>query len=118
MPATAVPSDEPRLEMQRDKPEISPCCSSGNADCTTLTDGVSITPTPRPMSKSPGANAPALGEPFTRVSRTTTPAIVVMKPAVTSVRCAYFLASRSAASDDTKMPPVAAVKITPVWMAL
>ena len=30
-----------------------------------LTDGVSITPTPSPMSSSPGANAHALGEPFT-----------------------------------------------------
>jgi hypothetical protein len=118
VPATAVPSDEPRLEMQRDRPEISPCCSSGNADCTTLTEGVSITPTPRPMSKSPGANAQGLGRLPASASRTTTPAIVVMKPAMISVRCAYLLASRSAASDDSKMPPVAAVKITPVWMAL
>ena len=118
MPAIAVPSDEPRLEMQRDRPEISPCCSSGNADCTTLTDGVSMTPTPSPRSSSPGANAQALGEPLTRASRTTIPTIVATKPAMMSVRCAYFLASRSAASDDTRMPPVAAVKITPVWMAL
>ena len=53
----------------------------GEADCTTFTDGVSITPTPRPMRRSPGANAQTLGEPFTRASRTTTPAIVVTKPA-------------------------------------
>src|SRR6476659_9962449 len=51
VPATAVPRDEPRLEMQRDKPEISPCWFSANADCTTLTDGVSMTPTPRPRSR-------------------------------------------------------------------
>src|SRR5690606_34181464 len=28
VPATAVPRDEPRLDTQRDRPEISPCCSS------------------------------------------------------------------------------------------
>ena len=64
VPATAVPSDEPRLETQRDSPEISPCWFSGNADCTMFTEGVSIAPTPRPMSSSPGANAHALGELF------------------------------------------------------
>src|SRR4029453_15572523 len=47
VPAMAVPSDEPRLDTLRDNPEISPCCSSGKADCTTLTDGLSITPRPR-----------------------------------------------------------------------
>ena len=46
------------------------------------------------------------------------PAIVVTKPAMISVRCARRRASRSAASDDARIPPVAAVKITPVWMAL
>ena len=39
VPAIAVPSEEPRLETLRDSPEISPCCSSGKADCTTLTEG-------------------------------------------------------------------------------
>lgn len=70
------------------------------------------------MSRSPGANAQALGDPFTMASRTPIPAIEATKPAMISVRCEYFLARRSAASDDTKMPPVAAVKITPVSMAL
>ena len=46
------------------------------------------------------------------------PTIVTTKPATISVRCAYRLASRSAASDETRMPTVAAVKITPVWIAL
>jgi hypothetical protein len=32
-----------RLEMRRVRPEISPYCSSGKLDWTTLTDGVSIT---------------------------------------------------------------------------
>src|SRR5512132_166755 len=118
VPATAAPREEPRLETERDKPEISPWSSSGKADCTTLTEGVSITPTPRPINRSPGANAQALEEPFTTASRTPIPAIAVTKPTKMSVRCAYFLANRSAASDDAKMPAVAAVKITPVWMAL
>jgi hypothetical protein len=38
------------LEMLRDRPEISPCSSSGKLDWTTFTEGVSIAPTPRPMS--------------------------------------------------------------------
>ena len=54
VPAMAVPREEPRLETLRDKPEISPCCASGKADCTTLTDGVSIVPVPRPINRSPG----------------------------------------------------------------
>src|SRR3954452_2738814 len=110
VPATAAPRDEPRLETERDKPEISPCSSSGKADCTTLTDGVSIAPTPRPISKSPGANAHGLGEPFTIASRTPMPAIVATEPAMMRERCWYRLASRSAASDEAKMPAVAAVK--------
>ena len=43
-PAIAVPSDDPRFEILRDKPEISPWSFSGNADCTTLTEAVSMTP--------------------------------------------------------------------------
>ena len=31
VPAIAVPNEEPRLEMLRDSPEISPCFSSGKA---------------------------------------------------------------------------------------
>ena len=58
MPAIAVPNDEPRLEMLRERPEISPCSASGKLDCTTFTDGVSIAPRPRPISSSPGTNAP------------------------------------------------------------
>ena len=61
--------------------------------------------------------ANALGEPFTSASNTTMPMMVMTNPAAISVRCAYFLASRSAASDVTRMPAVAAVKITPVSIA-
>ena len=45
------------------------------------------------------------------------PAMVTRKPAMIRVRCACRLANRSAASDEARMPTVAAVKITPVWMA-
>ncbi len=41
-----------------------------------------------------------------------------MKPATISVRCAYLFASRCAAKDETRMPTVAAVKTTPVPIAL
>jgi len=118
VPAIAVPSDDPRFDTLRDSPLISPWRFSGNADCTTLTDGVSMTPTPSPMSSSPGAKANTLGDPATSASSTAMPAVVTTKPAMMSVRCSYFLASRSAASDETRMPAVAAVKIAPVSMAL
>ncbi len=45
------------------------------------------------------------------------PAIVTTKPARMSVRCARRFAKRSAASEDSSRPTVAAVKITPVWIA-
>src|SRR5579884_2906735 len=47
-PTIAVPSDDPRLDTLRERPEISPCSLSGKLDCTTFTEAVSITPTPRP----------------------------------------------------------------------
>ena len=46
------------------------------------------------------------------------PTMVITKPAMMSVRCWYRLTRRPAASEDSKMPTVAAVKITPVWIAL
>jgi hypothetical protein len=82
-----------------------------------LTDGVSIKPSPNPISSSPGAKAQTLGEPITMASRTPMPAIVTRNPAMMRVRCARRLARRSAASDDASKPTVAAVKITPVWIA-
>ncbi len=119
VPATAVPSDEPRFDTQRDSPEISLCWSSGKADWTTFTDGVSMTPSPNPMSRSPGANAHSSGECFTISSRKTTPSDRGHETRDRiSVRCWKRLARAPAASDDTRMPTVAAVKITPVLMAL
>jgi hypothetical protein len=118
VPAIAVPKLEPRLDTLRDSPEISPCSLSGKLDCTTLTEGVSITPRPRPIRSSPGANDQAVAEPLTINSKTAMPAIVRTNPARIRVRCERRLASRSAASEETRRPSVAAVKITPVWMAL
>ncbi len=82
-----------------------------------FTDGVSINPTPIPISSSPGENAHALGDPATIASRTPIPAAVTTNPAMTRVRCGRRLASRSAASDEPSTPTVVAVKMTPVWMA-
>ena len=74
VPATAVPSVEPRFETARERPEISPCLSSCQLDCTRFTDGVNIRPHPKPIRNSPGANAHGLGLPATTASRTTIPA--------------------------------------------
>jgi hypothetical protein len=54
----------------------------------------------------------------TRASRSPIPAIVTTKPAMIRVFCGRRLASRSAASDETRTPTVAAVKMTPVSIAL
>src|SRR5689334_10470101 len=61
VPAIAVPIDDPRLDALRDRPEISPWRFSGKADCTTLTEGVSMTPTPRPIRNTPGLFLIGLG---------------------------------------------------------
>ena len=84
-----------------------------------LTDGVSMAPRPSPIRSRPGAKAQALGVlmPVTRASRTPMPAMVTTNPARIRVRCACRLARRSAASEDASRPTVAAVKMTPVWMA-
>ena len=58
VPAIAVPSDEPRFDTLRDRPEISPCCSSPKLDCTTLTDGVSISADAEPDEQEPGRERP------------------------------------------------------------
>ncbi len=46
------------------------------------------------------------------------PTMVVAKPDRMSDRCLKRLARRPATSEDSRIPTVAAVKITPVWMAL
>ena len=118
VPAIAAPREEPRFDTLRESPEISPCLSSPKLDWTTFTEGVSIPPSPKPISSSPGTKANLLWVPVTRKSRTPTPAMVTRKPTRMRVRWGNFLASLSAASDETRIPTVAAVKMTPVSMAL
>src|SRR5947209_14997671 len=117
VPATAVPIDDPRLEMLRDSPEISPCMPSLKLDCTRLTEGVSIAPRPKPVRKSPGARPQALVVALAPISSTAMPTIVVTNPAMMRVRWARLFANRSAAREEINMPAVAAVKMTPVWIA-
>ena len=88
VPATAAPRLDPRLETLRDSPEISPCCASGKLDWTMFTDGVSIAPSPSPISSSPGANAHGVVDRLTMINRRAMPAVVVMKPTRISVRWA------------------------------
>ena len=119
MPAIAVPNDEPRFETLRDSPEISPCFSSGKADWTRLTDGVSITPRPRPISSRPGANAHALDDGVDQGEQQPDPDDGDDEPAGDQrLLRAAAVASRSAASEEARTPSVAAVKITPVLIAL
>ena len=117
VPAIAVPSDEPRFDTQRDVQEIWLCWSSGKADWTTFTEGVSITPRPNPMSSSPGKGPFAWGVLDDQDQKDDT-GDGGRKPGEDQVRCWNRFASAPAASEDTKMPKVAAVKITPVLTAL
>ena len=116
--AMATPSEEPRLETLRDRPEMSPWSASGKADCTTLTDEVSITPTPRPTSSRPGTKVRTLDVPLTSASSSAMPTMVTTKPARIRVACGNRWASRPAAMEETRMPMVAGVRIRPVSIAL
>src|SRR6266480_742022 len=79
---------------------------------------MSIPPRPRPISAKPGRKAAMLSEARTNTSRSTIPARVTTKPATINLFCGYLLARRSAAREEKRMPSVAAVKITPVLIAL
>jgi hypothetical protein len=70
------------------------------------------------MRSRPGAKATTREEAPTGASRSPIPAMVTTKPAMNRVFCGRRFASRSAASDETSTPTVAAVNTTPVWMAL
>src|SRR5215216_2278810 len=118
VPAIAVPKDEPRLDTLRDRPEISPCSSSGKLDCTTFTEGVSMIPRPEPTRNSPGTKARMLSVALKRPSKSAMPATVVTKPTTIKVFCVRRLANRSAPKDVSRTPSVAAVKMTPVSIAL
>ena len=104
--------------MLRDSPEISPWSCSGKLDWTTFTEGVSIPPRPRPTSAKPGTKAQMLSVALTRPSRSAIPAMVTTNPATINVRWAHLFARRSAAREEKRIPSVAAVKITPVLIAL
>src|SRR5438552_19112591 len=104
----AVPRDEPRFDTLRDRPEISPCNASGKLDWTTLTEGVSIAPSPRVMKRSPGMKASTLDQAATNASSMTTPVNGMPKPEITSVRCEYEHAQRPARADETRLRTVAA----------
>ena len=82
-----------------------------------MTDGVSMTPRPRPIRSSPGPKATARDDAPTSASSSPTPATVMTNPATISVLCGRRFAKRSAASDETSTPSVAAVKMTPVSIA-
>ena len=117
-PAIAVPREEPRLEALRESPEISPWSFSGKADCTTLTDDVSMAPTPTPMAKRPGKNVKTLDVARAKRSSRTMPAIVTTKPDQISVRWGKRLARRSASAEEPRIPMVAGVRTRPVFTAL
>src|SRR5262245_66011916 len=114
VPAIATPSEEPRFETLRDRPDISPWSSSAKLDCTTLTEDVNITPTPKPTRKRPGTKERTLDEPDTSHNRRSTPTNVTMKPARISVAWERLPANLGAPSEDSKIPIVAGVRIKPV----
>jgi len=117
-PASAVPNDEPRLDRLRDSPEMSPWSLSGKLDWTTLTDEVSMMPTPMPVNNRPGIQLRMPECARTRPSNSAVPTTVRKKPAMISDRCERRFASRSAAADAARMPIVAGVSSSPVLTAL
>jgi hypothetical protein len=117
-PTSAVPSEDPRLDRLRDRPEISPWSESGKLDWTTLTDEVSMTPTPMPNSSSPGTQVQNAEWALTSVSSSTMPATLNKKPTIMSHRWGCRLANRSAPADAARIPIVAGVSSRPVLIAL
>ena len=115
VPAMAVPNDEPRFETLRERPEISPCSSSGKLDCTTFTDGVSIAPTPSPNRNRPSRNATARSR-CRRTGSISSRGRRASRGTRRRSASAAGTASRAAraANEEIRMPAVAAVKISPV----
>jgi hypothetical protein len=85
-PTSAVPSDEPRLDTLRDRPEMSPWSASGKLDWTTLTDDVSITPTPAPNTSRPGIQLKIPVPARTSASSSARPTTAAVNPAMISHR--------------------------------
>ena len=107
VPAIAVPNDEPRLETLRERPEISPCISSGKLDWTTFTEGVSIAPTPSPNRNSPSRNATARCRGVHERDHEHQADDCRENPAAISVRWGYRAARLRAANEVIRMPAVA-----------
>ena len=97
---------------------MSPWSESGKLDCTMFTDEVSMTPIPRPSSSSPGTELRTPESVRTSASSRPSPAVAARKPAMTSRRCGCRLANRSAPADDSRMPAMAGMSVSPVRMAL
>ena len=117
-PASAVPSEDPRLETHRDRPEISPWSLSGKLDWTTLTDEVSMVPTPMPFSSSPGTQVQKGECARTSVRSKIVPTAEIRKPVMISHRCECRRANLSAAADAARIPIVDGVRTRPVLIAL
>jgi hypothetical protein len=77
-----------------------------------------MTPKPSPIRRSPGPKAMTFDDRYTKPRRTPMPAKVTTKPVRINVFCACLFANRSAPRDEAKRPSVAAVKISPVSIAL
>ena len=117
-PTRAVPRDEPRFETLRDRPEMSPWSVSGKLDWTTLTEEVSMVPTPAPNRNSPGIHRQTPAFALTRSSSRSMPTAVIRKPAMISHRCGCRRANLSAAAEAARIPIVPGVRTRPVLMAL
>ena len=75
-------------------------------------------PSPEPTRNNPGTSAMIRSVAQPRPMRSPIPATVVTKPATINVFCVRLLTNRSAPNDVISTPSVAAVKITPVSIAL
>ena len=104
--------------MLRERPDISPWSLSGNADCTTFTDIVSMMPIPAPVTRSPGRKARMFVVNRDKSNSKRVPAMVVIKPDTMRNFRDRRLASLPATLDVTSSPMVAGTRITPVSMAL
>ena len=103
VPAMAVPSEEPRLDTLRDRPEISPCSLLGEARLHDVDRRREHHAEPQADQEQARARRPRRSAmPVTMASSTPMPAIVTTKPGRMRVRCARRFASRSAASDDSQ----------------
>ena len=75
-------------------------------------------PSPRPINNSPGVKASTFDQALTRTISNAIPARAPTNPATINDFCLRRLAKRSAPMDVISTPTVAAVKMTPVSIAL